>query len=396
MIEPKIFYRKLDSILNKIGKSKSGKDFLFTILAELEKTFGDDLNLCNGRIYEEREEEYVLIYPKYENNFTKTLSPEALPVQYLLKNKSYIYDDKFLTLDSISLSQKEYRIPAAFTVHDPDSNWIFAFDLKSGWIREEIEFCLNAVRTALNHRLYSEAVKSDMQQAAYIQQSLLPSSIPQVPGFQIAALSQPAELVGGDLYDFFQFEGDGFGICIGDASGHGLPAALLVRDVVTGLRMGIEKELRMVHTLKKLNRVIYRSVLSTRFVSLVYAEFERNGNLIYANAGHPAPLLIHQNEVKELEATGLIFGALPEIEIYNSFVHMPVGGVLVLYSDGIIERQNRKKEEFGVSRLKQLAFEHQEKDAEEILDIIFSTVLNYGKKIKWEDDASMVVIKRIH
>ena len=95
----------------------------------------------------------------------------------------------------------------------------------------------------------------------------------------IAGFSKPAELVGGDLFDYFNFDNEEFGVCIGDASGHGLPAALLVRDVVTGLRMGLEKQMKMVYTFKKLNNVIYRSVYSTRFISLFYAEIQKDGNL---------------------------------------------------------------------------------------------------------------------
>ena len=92
--------------------------------------------------------------------------------------------------------------------------------------------------------------------------------------------------MGGDFYDFHDLGEGTLGIAIGDASGHGLPAALLVRDVVTGLRMGIEKELKVAHVFEKLNRVIHRSRLSSRFVSVFYAELDRDGNLVYVNAGH--------------------------------------------------------------------------------------------------------------
>ena len=86
------------------------------------------------------------------------------------------------------------------------------------------------------------------------------------------------------------------GVSIGDASGHGLPAALLVRDVVTGLRMGIEKELKVAHVFEKLNRVIHRSRLSSRFVSVFYGELEADGNLVYVNAGHQPPILFFKEE----------------------------------------------------------------------------------------------------
>lgn len=395
MLEPKTFYRKLDFLFNRIGREKSGKDFLFSILKELEDTFGADLRISNGHIYEEFEEDFVLIICNSKNSMVKNLPVNSHVVQNVLTNKTYIYDD--LTSKAIFgiKSIYEYSIPVAMYVSNPESKWIFVFELRSGWIREEVEFCFNAVRAALNYRLYSEAFKNDLEQAAYIQQSLLPVSPPEIKGFDIAAKSLPAELVGGDLYDYFQFDGEGFGVCVGDASGHGLPAALLVRDVVTGLRMGMEREMKLVYTLKKLNSVIYRSVYSTRFISLFIAEIEQNGNILYVNAGHPSPILINSNnQVSELESTGLIFGALPEIALHTSHTKMNPGSILVIYTDGIIERKNRKKEDFGTEKLISAIVKNKDKSAKEIIDVIFDQAFEFGKKGKWMDDATILVLKK--
>lgn len=397
MLEPKTFYRKLDSLLNKIGQEKSGKDFLFTIVSELEKTFGSDLNIGNGRIYEERENEYVLISPVnlQLNHIMKKIPFESEALQALLKSKTYIFDNPALSIDKSISVQGEYKIPAAITVRSTENRWIFVFELKSGWIREEIEFCLNAVRTVLNYRLTSESVTNEMEQAVHIQQSLLPAAPPEIAGFDIAGKSIPAELVGGDLYDYFNYENDVFGVCVGDASGHGLPAALLVRDVVTGLRMGLEKHFKMVYTFKKLNSVIHRSVYSTSFVSLFYGEIEKNGNILYVNAGHPAPLLFDKDNVTGLESTGLVFGALPEIDLQRGHAFMKPGNVLVLFSDGILERMNTRFEEFGTDGLKKAAIKNLNGTASEILNGIFESSYNFGGGKKWEDDATVVVIKRL-
>ncbi|MCX6151753.1 MAG: PP2C family protein-serine/threonine phosphatase [Ignavibacteriales bacterium] len=395
MIEPKNFYRKLDFLLSRIGREKSGRDFLFKIVRDLENTFSNDLRIGNGRVYQEDEEEYVLIYSHSDKSIVKNIPQTSEALQNVLEFKTFIFNDQAQGFELTNKSMDEYTIPAAVAIHNPSYRWIIVFDLKSGWIREEIEFCLNAVRTALNSRLYSEAIKTEMEQAAYIQQSLLPSIVPKIPGYQVAGRSIPAELVGGDLYDFYEFDGDGFGLCVGDASGHGLPAALLVRDVITGLRMGMERGMKMVYTLKKLNRVIYKSVYSTRFISLFMAEFENNGSLVYANAGHPAPILVNGNDIIELESTGLIFGALPEINLSSAYAKMNLGSVLVLFSDGIFERQNKKKEFFGMERFKEIILKNKEKNAQEILDTLFSIVNDFGKKNKWEDDATILVIKRL-
>ncbi|MCK9281450.1 MAG: PP2C family protein-serine/threonine phosphatase [Melioribacteraceae bacterium] len=397
MIEPKIFYRKLDSLLSKISLEKSSQDYVFKIVQELENTFGYDLRIGNGRVYEAAEGEYILVYPSTETEeMAKTIKSDSEAISALLSSKTYIFDNPDFTIDNKIYSQSEYKIPAAITVRSPESRWLCVFELKSGWLREEVEFCLNAVRTYLNYRLYSESVKSEMEQAAHIQQSLLPASAPEISGFDICGRSVPAEIVGGDLYDYFDFDNDVLGICIGDASGHGLPAALLVRDVVTGLRMGLEKHMEMVYTFQKLNKVIYRSVYSTSFISLFYAEIEKNGNIFYVNAGHPSPLLFSAGvDITELESTGLIFGALPEIQLSRSFANMKSGDILVLYTDGIFERKNPfTGEDFGIEGIKKTVIENKDLTSEVILDKIFLSAFSFGLKRKWEDDATIMVIKK--
>jgi serine phosphatase RsbU (regulator of sigma subunit) len=398
MLEPKNFYRKLDSLLSKIGQEKSGKDFLFTIAKELENTFGTDLNIGEGRIYEESENGYVLISTlgKHSNQALKIIPFESEALRELLRTKTYIFDNPALSIDKSIGSSGEYKIPAAIHLIGTEGKWIFVFELKSGWLREEIELCLNAVRTVLNYRLMSEAATSEMIQAVHIQQSLLPSTKPEFPGFDIAGKSWPAELVGGDLFDFFNFDGDIAGVCIGDASGHGLPAALLVRDVVTGLRMGLEKHMKMVYTFKKLNNVIYRSVYSTRFISLFYGEIDKNGNIIYVNAGHPGPLLFFNGNVEQLESTGLVFGALPEIDLQRGHAKIKPGGVLVLYTDGIVERINNMTHEFGDKGLMKVVNNNLDKSAEEIISAVYNAAFKFGNDKLWEDDATIVVIKRLN
>jgi sigma-B regulation protein RsbU (phosphoserine phosphatase) len=396
MIEAKTFYRKLDRLQSKIGHEKSGKDFLFTIAKELEETFGDDLKITNGSIYEKADGEYLLISQPTLSKFKlkEKLLADSETVKLVLKSKTYIYDQPVFLDDNSLKNLKEYTTHVAFTVNIPLYSWIFVFELKSGWIREEIELCINAVRTAMNYRLISESVKSEMEQAVQIQQSLLPASAPEIPGYEIAGHSQQAELVGGDLYDYFLFDGGDFGFCIGDASGHGIPAALMVRDVVTGLRMGIEKDMKMVPTLKKLNSVIYQSGYSTRFISLFYAEMEGNGNIFYVNAGHPSPLLINGNKVSELGATGLIFGALPQVELQRSYAFLEKNGILVLYSDGIVERVNANDELFGVERLKGVVLKNKNLSAENIMKEIFNAAREFGNNKSWDDDATVIIIKR--
>jgi sigma-B regulation protein RsbU (phosphoserine phosphatase) len=190
------------------------------------------------------------------------------------------------------------------------------------------------------------------------------------------------------------------GLSIGDASGHGLPAALLVRDVVTGMRMGIEKELKVAHVFEKLNRVIHRSRLSSRFVSVFYGELERDGNFVYVNAGHQPPILFFRHlrpgQPGELELTigGTVIGPLPEARFRRGFARIHPGEVLLLLTDGIIERRDKAGEFFGLDRVRAIAREMQAQPAQAILDRLFAAALAWGEGRPWEDDATIVVLRR--
>jgi sigma-B regulation protein RsbU (phosphoserine phosphatase) len=271
----------------------------------------------------------------------------------------------------------------------------FFFALADGWVMEEVDFALNTVRAALGSRLTDERVRGTLRQAAQIQQSLLLEEPPAFPGFDVACRTVPAEEVGGDFYDFYPMEAEMMGLAIGDASGHGLPAALLVRDVVTGLRMGLEKDLKISHVFRKLNRVIHRSNMSSRFVSVFYGELEANGNLVYVNAGHLPPLLFSGGEVQELTVGGTVVGPLPEAEFRRGIAHMTPGDLLVMVTDGILERRAPGGDFLEKEGLSALVREADGATARELIDRIFAGTFEWGDGRPWEDDATVVVVRRL-
>ena len=398
MIDPKTFYRELDALLDKIGKEKSDKNFFITILNELEQKFGESLHIHDSHVYEQRGETFAFVstsFHRQKSKIAKVIPFEVEAIQQIRKQGCIIYDDLAAFKDFDFKLNREKYTPAAILVHNPVRKWLLVFELKQGWVREEVTLFLNSVRTALNYRLFSEMVRSDLKQAEQIQKSLLPGIPPRVKGYEIYGRSQPAEIVGGDFYDFFQFDEEDFGGCIGDASGHGLPAALLVRDVVIGLRMGLAKEQRLVHTIKKLNEVIQRSTYATSFVSLFVGEIESGGHLFYVNAGHPPPFLVTGYKIYDLKATGITLGFMRDIDLRRSYIQLEPNSVLVAFSDGIVERQRSEDEQFEISRLKELVLKNQDKSAEEIVDLVFDTVYDFGNRTSWEDDATLVVIKRV-
>ena len=394
MNTPKSFYRELDALLARIDKNGSGKNFLPSLVIELEQNFGQDLRIFDGSIYEQRDKDFILIFSTGKNQWIKKISVDTVNIQQVLKHGSFIYDNSNIENHCELITNNANIIQVAISISSPEGQWLIAFGLSDGWIREEITLFLNAMRTALNYRLFSDIIKSELQQTFQIQKSLLPLKSPEFPGFELYGRSIPAELVGGDFFEYFEFEEGTLGVSVGDASGHGLPAALLVRDVVIGLRMGLSCEYKTVHTLKKLNKVIQQSTYSSNFVSLFLAEIEKNGHLFYVNAGHPSPFLISGSKISDLKPTGLVLGFLRDIDLQRAHIYMGPESVLVLYSDGLFERQDVNENQFGEDNLKKLVMENQHLSSKEITDIVFKVAFEFGSNQNWEDDVTLVIIKR--
>jgi len=393
-VEPKLLYRRLDSLFGALDPARPQRELLESFLEEAFRTLREDLRLRSGMLYAERRDSYELVnrVGEAETGLDEELSPAVPPLSLVLRHRAYIFTDTESWTGPLALPTG--RAAAAIVVGRRPNRYVFFFLLAEGWVREELDFALNTVRAALGSRLVDERVRGSVQQAAEIQQSLLVEEPPAFPGYDIACRSVPAEEVGGDFYDFSVLGADMLGISIGDASGHGLPAALLVRDVVTGLRMGLERELKVAHVFEKLNRVIHRSALSSSFVSVFYGELELGGNLIYVNAGHPPPLLISDKGTARLETGGTVIGPLPEAQFRRGIVRMEAGSTLVLSTDGILERRGRDGElgEEGVARIVR---GHPGAGAEELVEALFGEAYTYGGGRPWEDDATAVIVRRL-
>jgi sigma-B regulation protein RsbU (phosphoserine phosphatase) len=165
--------------------------------------------------------------------------------------------------------------------------------------------------------------------------------------------------------------------------------------------MGIEKELKVAHVFEKLNRVIHRSRLSSRFVSVFYGELEADGNLVYVNAGHQPPILFFKEQrpdrpcEMELSIGGTVIGPLPEARFRRGFARVHPGDVLLMLTDGIFERHDKAGEFFGVDRVRAIVRELQDRPAQAILDRLFEAAFAWGEGRPWEDDATIVVVKRV-
>jgi hypothetical protein len=396
-LDAKLLYRRLDSLFGGLNPTLPLREGVERFLFDAFRTLKEDLRLTAGFHYAEGRDafEHVTTVGMSGGPATESISRGTVPLTLLLQHRVYIFADP----DAADAPFRHGLLPrapvAGVVVGSRPTRHLLFFLLGDGWVREELDFTLNTVRAALGSRFLEERVRGSFRQAAEIQQSLLVEEPPEFPGFELAARSVAAEEVGGDFYDFLSLEEDALiGLAIGDASGHGLPAALLVRDVVTGLRMGIEKNLKIAHVFSKLNRVIHRSNLSSRFISVFYGELEENGHVIYVNAGHPPPLVFSGSRVVELSVGGTVIGPLPEVRFRRGVAYLEPGDVLVSCTDGILERRNPKGEFFGDERLRAIVQANPQATAEELLEAIFVAALSFGEDRPWEDDATLLVVRR--
>jgi len=395
-LDAKLLYRRLDSLFGTLDARRSIEKVLRSFLEQAFETLRDDLRLGGAALFREGRDAYRLAARVGEPGepLSETLPADSPPLVAVQKHGVFIFPDPWAEGSPQRLGLLPARPLAGLAVGRRGRRSVFFLVLEPGWVYEELDFALNTIRAALGSRLRDERVAGSYREAAEIQQSLLLEEPPEFGGFEIACRTQPAEEVGGDLYDFLPLDADSLGIAIGDASGHGLPAALLVRDVVTGLRMGVERDLKLSAVLARLNRVIHQSKLSSRFVSVFYAELERNGNLFYVNAGHQPPLLVSGGRVERLEIGGTVIGPLPQARFERGFAHLAPGDLLVSCTDGILERRDPAGEFFGEERLLATIGRHPRAGAEDLVEAVFAATDAFGAGRPFDDDATLVVVKR--
>jgi len=403
MATAKLLYRRLDALFGSLKTRRPQPKVLDSFLEDCFTNLKDDLRLRGGLLYAERRDNFALVKAVGDPGLplAETLDPALSPLAEVARHRVYIFRDPDAEGSPHQLGLFSRAAVAALLVGQRPHRYVIFLLLANGWQMDELDFALNTIRASLDARLVDARVRGSFREAAEIQQSLLVEEPPAFGGYDLAARSVAADEVGGDFYDFEDFGSEMLGVSIGDASGHGLPAALLVRDVVTGLRMGIEKELKVAHVFEKLNRVIHRSRLSSRFVSVFYGELEADGSLVYVNAGHQPPILFFKEQRRdrpcEMELTigGTVIGPLPEARFRRGFARVYPGDVLLMLTDGILERPDKAGEFFGVDRVRAIVRELQDRPAQAILDRLFETAFAWGEGRPWEDDATIVVVKRV-
>jgi sigma-B regulation protein RsbU (phosphoserine phosphatase) len=396
-VDYKSLLTKVEKTLEQIESAESMRFTVEQIAETIAANFRDELGITGGRIYERNDDQncYELVGrfgQALEGTLGIAVPKDYRPIELVVENGIVVMDPTDPGVDRALEDRLGARRFAAVAAGD-DNAHILSFDVSDSLSREDILFSLNLVRYAMNQRLRAERFESLIVEAQRIQQSILPQRVPQYAGFDIWGRTVPAEIVSGDFYDFIPLSENILGLAIADGSGHGLPAALVVRDIYMGLRMATDRDFKMVRTLEKLNHIIHRSRLTTKFVSLFYGELETGGILIYCNAGHNFPFLLKGHRIEPLPSTGPVLGPTPDATYTRGFAKLDPGDLLCLYSDGIVEAVDRHDREFSLERLQRIVRANRDRSAQEIGNEVLARVGKWGSEK--QDDRTVVIVKAV-
>jgi sigma-B regulation protein RsbU (phosphoserine phosphatase) len=238
----------------------------------------------------------------------------------------------------------------------------------------------------------------ELERAAEIQCRLLPSTPPNVPGLQLAGYNAPCGTVGGDYHDFFPFPDGRVAVLIGDVSGKGMAAALLMSSLQARAQALFEEPRELARQVSRLNRSIASNCPSTSFITFFIAVVDpRTGQVEYCNAGHNPPMLLHAStgEVETLGSTGLVLGILPNETYEAKMCYLDRGDLLVLFSDGVTEACGLSgDEEFGEARLAAFVQKHLSQTAGQLLEAIRDEVTLFTAGAPPADDVTLVIARR--
>jgi len=241
-----------------------------------------------------------------------------------------------------------------------------------------------------------ERLEREQQVASEIQQRFLPATAPQIEGWELQGISFPCYEIGGDYYDFIQREDGKLVVALGDVSGKGTAAALLMSSLHAAIHAQADTHDSISETIGAVNRYLVESIPPNRFVTLFYAELDpRKGALTFLNAGHNPPLIVHAGgTMEQLAAGGLPLGIMSDAEFREGRTQLRPGDVLVVYSDGVSEAVNPHGEEFGPTRLYEVVARNLDASASGIRDRIESAVTKFCQGTPAADDITLVIVKR--
>ncbi len=277
--------------------------------------------------------------------------------------------------------------------------------LNSESIDEDFRITLNIIATALTSRIKQRRIsssvyhlKADLDKARELQKSILPEHEYHFFNYELFGVTDPAEIVGGDFFDYLEVGDERLGVTVGDAASKGVSASAEAMYISGALRMASNFELKIAPMMKKMNQLVNKIFADDKFASLFYGELspDKSGLFLYANAGHNPPFFLDSatTEIQNLNPTGPVLGPTPHGKYTVDNINFHKNDILIIYSDGVTESTNDKFELYGEERLRNLLKKLKDKSPREITYSILDDVIKFSKGGKYSDDKTLVVIKK--
>jgi len=270
---------------------------------------------------------------------------------------------------------------------------------KSGKVKDVVEHYVDITEGEhAKARLEEEyhRIKTDLRTARNIQEALLPSALPDIPGVRIEVCYEPMEEIGGDLYDFINVDGENWGFLIADVSGHGIPASLMGAMAKMAFYNHTPNNLSTLDVLERVNKDLFNNLMMEYYISGAYMIFNSLHNTLrFSRAGHPDLLLYRKKSksIEKLHTRGYFLGILANGEYEQIDLPVEKGDRLFLYTDGIVEAMNPEKEKFGLDRIRTLLLETSSQPLTEVKAKLLSEVQVFTQNKKAEDDLTFVLVE---
>jgi len=270
---------------------------------------------------------------------------------------------------------------------------------------ESFNSMTQSVSTLIEEQRRRQRLENELSIAHEVQQQLFPRTLPNLRGMEIEAICRPARVVSGDYYDFVRVSPTRLAIALADISGKGISAALLMANVQAALRSDVlryrngqpgahQEQINTAEIVSHLNLHLFRNTSDERYATVFFGVYDsETRQLHYTNAGHLPPIYIHGNHARRLEIGGMVVGLFNDVPFQQGAVEIEHGGILIAYSDGLIEPENVYGEEFGTERLIDVALRNRENSSHVIAEAMMHAAEEWSGSPEQADDMTVIVLR---
>ncbi len=400
-------YKTVEAIASQKFPSEEG--MLTEVLNQI--IANEEINVTGGRIWKLKVDEasYALLY---QTGSIDTINPDFriliddYPVfDFIARERTILGNETNEVLRQKGIFKYSASgVGEKIKLNDkPYYEYLLA--LNSENIDEKFRITLNIIATALTSRVKQRRIsssvyhlKADLDKARELQKSILPAHEYHFFDYELFGVTNPAEIVGGDFFDYLEVGDERLGVTVGDAASKGVSASAEAMYISGALRMASNFEIKISPMMKRMNQLVNKIFADDKFASLFYGELspDKSGLFLYANAGHNPPFFLdyETDEIKNLDPTGPVLGPTPHGKYTVDNINFQKNDILLIYSDGVTEATNGNFDLYGEKRLQEILRKIKAKTPREITYAILEDVIKFSKDAQYSDDKTLVVIKK--